>query len=709
MPIRIHELDAHDKKIIEAELGPLRAIDFTYQSAGVNRPLRPKDDESSKGSQNVYRDQVNKTANAIKEIINGLQGKSTLDNEKNLKGETSTNTLKNELAGEVKRNRKLRLPSFSQRSLLTFGFVLSSISLIAVLLFHFSQPAQETRTYNATLLPPDKIHFEVTVRNNFALSPNGRTLAFVAADSVGKTSLWVRQLNATNAQLLMGTEGAYLPFWSPDSRFIGFFATGKLRKIEAAGGVPQTVCDVGDQARGGTWSKEGAIIFSGNTATFLSIVFSSRGSVTNVTKLDSSRKEAGHRWPLFLPDGKHFLYLSRLNGGSVNEGDGIFLASIDTTVAPRLIVRASSNMVLANDYLLFANRNKLMAQPFDEASLQTTGEAFPLSTELVNFTSYASNAGFTASQNGTLVYQAGESGSSGIKLVWHDRTGKQTGTVGSEDSFFGLRLSPEGKRIAASFPDIKTGNVDTWLYDIDRPLWTRFTFHDGPDRNAIWSPDGRIIVFASSRNTSFDLHIRAANGEASEELLFESTQDKYPSGWSRDGKFLAFDSDVGENKFDIWIMPMRTAAGERKPFVFLKTEFNESRATFSPDCRWIAYESDESGRSEIYIRPFPGPGGKWQVSPAGGSRPRWRGDGKELFFLSGDFKMMSAEVRSGTSAVEIVSVKPLFQIGNLLHGTRSLYDVTADGQRFLVETIQGNENSAPLTLVVNWPGEVKKK
>ena len=721
LPIRIHELDAHDKKIIEAELGPLRAIDFTYQSAGVNRPLRPKDDETIKtNSQNVYRDQVNKTANAIKEIIHGLQDKSnalpiTISTEKNLKGDSSPSPLERgqglpsqRHGGEVKRNRKLRLPSFSKLSLLTLGFILSSISLIALAIFHFSQPPQETPTYKSIIPSPDKTRFDITFTNNFALSPNGRTLAFVATDSAGNTSLWVRHLSATDAQLLPGTEGATLPFWSPDNRFIGFFANGKLRKIEVAGGVPQTLCDA-DSGRGGTWSKDGSIIFSRNAFAALSIVSSSGGSVTKVTRLDTSRREVGHRWPFFLPDGNHFLFLSRLNILAVDEADGIFLASTDTTVAPRLVIKTSSNMTFANGHLLFANRNTLMAQPFDVASLQTTGEAFPLLAERMNFAGSSCSAAFTSSQNGTLIYQKGESGSSEMELVWHDRTGKQTSVVASADIFFGLCLSPDGKRIAASYADNTTGNIDTWLYDIDRPLWTRFTFHDAPDRYPIWAPDGRTIVFTSSRNKRYDLFMRAANGEASEELLFQSTQNKFPSDWSRDGRFLAFHSLDGSN-IDIWILPMSPVTkGERKPFVFLKTEFNEGRATFSPDGRWIAYQSDESGRSEIYIRPFPGPGGKWQVSAAGGTRPRWRGDGKELFFVSADLKIMSAEVRPGASSVDIVSVKPLFAIGTSLLGGADVYDVTSDGQRFLVETPQGDENSAPLTLVVNWLGEIGKK
>lgn len=708
LPIRIHELDASDKKIIEAELGPLRAIDFTYQSAGVNRPLRPKDDETIKANyQNVYRDQVNKTANAIKEIIHGIQGKFTPENEKGHKGEVLPSFFDSGKKGDAKRNFKFKYHWFSKVSLLLFGFIVASASLIAVLLFCFSQASLETQTYKSNIPSPDKSHFAAEeLRNFIALSPNGRIVAFVATDSAGKSSLWVRHLNATNAQFLSGTEGATLPFWSPDSRFIGFFAKGKLMKIEPSGGVPQTLSDA-PNGRGGTWGKEGAIIFSGNPGTPLSIISSSGGKVISVTKFDTGRKEVDHRWPFFLPDGKHFLFLSRLSGGSVNEGDGIFLASTDTTVKAQLVVKASSNVVFANGHLLFANRNTLMAQPFDEASLQTTGDAFPVLAEPINFVGFTSSAFFSASQNGILIYQKGESQSSAIKLTWHDRSGKQSGSVGSSDVFYGLRLAPNGKRVVASYPDNSTGNIDSWVCDIERSLWTRFTFHAANDLFPIWSPDGRMIVFTANPNKNLDLYIRGANGETSEKSLLISSQDKYPSDWSRDGKFLAFYADEGGNKYDIWVMPMDQGVGS-KPFVFLKTAFNESRATFSPDGRWIAYQSDESGQSEIYIRPFPGPGGNWQISHAGGSRPRWRGDGKELFFLSADLKMMAAEVRLGGSSIEVVSVKPLFQIGNFVSGTRDLYDVTTDGQQFLIETFQRHEVFTPLTLVVNWPGEIKR-
>jgi Tol biopolymer transport system component len=252
-------------------------------------------------------------------------------------------------------------------------------------------------------------------------------------------------------------------------------------------------------------------------------------------------------------------------------------------------------------------------------------------------------------------------------------------------------------------------NIDTWLYDTERWVWTRFTFSNATDRSPVWSPDGKRIVFSSDREKNWDLYIKPANGETGEQLLFESDQNKYVTDWSRDGRFIAFQSSAtGQN--DIWILPMNASgtgnAGD--PFLFLGTGFNESRATFSPDGRWIAYHSNESGRNEIYIRPFPGPGGKFQVSTTGGTRPEWRGDGKELFFMASNFQIMGADIRLGNTSLEVGSVKPLFEFRNVTGGGRDLYDVTSDGQRFLIESAPGDQISSPITVVINWPAEIEK-
>jgi Tol biopolymer transport system component len=332
----------------------------------------------------------------------------------------------------------------------------------------------------------------------------------------------------------------------------------------------------------------------------------------------------------------------------------------------------------------------------------------------VFFESILSKAAFSVSQNGDLVYQHGIN-RSGTKLAWWDRNGKKIGNIPREAQvYLQMRISPDGERVAISEPDGTGVRNDIWLHEIKRDAWTRFTFDAATDGYPIWSPDGKKIVFGSDRKKVFELFRRSSNGEAGEEILLTSRESKTPSDWSRDGRFIAYTVIYPPgNNYDIWILPMN-ATGQnsaRKPFAFLNSEFNEMRAVFSPDGRWIAYQSNESGRDEIYIRPFPGPGGKWQISIAGGTRPRWRADGKELFFVGTDFRIMSAKVNTGVSTVEVDSLEPLFDIGYVATGSpiRDLYDVSLDGQRFLMESLGSNEMSMPMTLVINWPGELKKK
>ena len=578
------------------------------------------------------------------------------------------------------------------------------LALIALAIFHFTETPPDARIYRAIILPPEKTSFSTSFGGHISLSPDGRLLAFVARDSLGKTLLWVRPLTSLTGQALNGTEDASFPFWSPDSRFIGFFAGGKLKKIEASGGPPQTLCDA-PTGRGGTWNDKGTIVFCASSGTFpLSRVSAAGGSPMTITKLDSSRNQTSHRWPYFLPDGEHFLYSTRTTTGGVGEGDAIFVASLDTAFTPRVLANSGSSVDYANGHLLFAREQTLMAQPFDANSLEMTGDAFPIA-ERVYFESFTGRTAFSVSQNGILTYQTGMS-SAGIRLLWYDRTGKQTGAINQSSVYHDLRLSSDGKRIAISQFDAKSRNTDVWLYEMSRAVWTRFTFDPAVERWPIWSPDGGTILFASERKKRFDLFQRASSGAGSEDLLLESNLQKFPSDWSRDGKYIAYHADDPRTKSDIWILPMK---GERKPFVFLQTEFNETRATFSPDGRWIAYQSDESGRLETYIRPFPGPGGKWQVSTNGGYRPRWRRDGKELFYLALDDKIMAAEIKLGSVTVDVGSARSLFQFRPFAGGGRDIYDVTGDGQRFLVASPGSEESSSPVTLVVNWTAEIKKK
>ena len=596
------------------------------------------------------------------------------------------------------------------------GTVLFFLASVALVIVHFREAAQETRTYRASLLPQEKMTFVSTGGGHLAISPDGASLAFVARDSAGKTSLWIRPLDALLGQPLHGTDGAEYPFWSPDSRFIGFFAGGKLKKIEVSGGPPQTICDV-VWGRGGTWNRDGVIVFSSSAWTPLYRVPAAGGLPTAVTKFDTSRHEGSHRWPHFLPDGKHFFFLSRTVGTAAEEADAIYLASLDSTETSKLIIHASSNMAYAAGYLLFIREQSLMAQPFDATHLQLTGDAVPIVGQIKYDASF-NKAFFSASNNSMLVYQTGVA-SSIRQLVWFDRSGERLGSAGKAGEYLDIRLSPDGGRVAVALFDRQTRNYDLWIYELVRDVWTRFTFDPARHRCPIWSPDGTRIVFTSDRMKHFDIYQKISSGMGSEEILLESNIDKVPTDWSSDGKFLAF-LTFGDprTKVDSWILPLTPGKteGTRPPTPFLQTEFNEGGGgTFSPDGRWIAYQSDENGKDQVYARPFPGPGGKWLISTSGGTRPHWRRDGKEIFYLSEDNNLMAAEIRASGSTFEVGTVRPLFKtnpviaVGGIAYVGGAAYDVTADGKRFLVNAWVDEVSSAPITLVVHWDKELKKK
>lgn len=708
LPIRIHELDAQDKQSIESVLqGPLRAIDFTYKTAGVNRPMLPKDDETIKGSgQATYRDQVNKTANAINDLLAGMQGKAISGTES-----TSDNDQTSAPQTRLKKNRSFKFP-FLSKFHIAIAFLIISLLMLAILsVVHFSQDSDKSPTYKTSILPPDNSKFNNILGGNIALSPDGTMMAFVALDSLGKSQLYVRSLNAMEAGVLKGTEGAQRPFWSPDNHFVGFFAEGKLKKIDIIGGGPAvTLCDA-HTSRGGSWNQDGVIIFSTAGNAPISRVSASGGNSMQVTHLDTARHENNHRFPVFLPDGQHFVFTSRVNASSPHQDDAIFLASLDSSFAPKMIAKASSSLAYANGYLIYYKGATLLAQLFDADRFEATGDPIRIADQIY-FETLTSNAAFTVSQNGLLAYQTGFSTDGKLNLEWRNRNGNRLGSLSDVRPYLKTRISPDGKRVAISMLDSK-GVSDIWLYEIGRDAWTRFTFSDGTDDNPVWSPDSKMITYGSDRKGVLDIYLRPSGGNGTEELILQSSESKYPTDWSPDGKFIVYHSSRnGSNDSDLWILPLSLAGNKsgHQPFTFLQTEFSESAAVFSPDGRWIAYQSNESGRSEIYIRPFPGPGDKWQVSTKGGTRAHWRGDGKELFFVAPDLKGMSVEIETKRATVAVGVERPLFQFGSFIGFgvNRGLYDVASDGQKFLVETTQGDVFSVPVTLVVNWLGEGRK-
>ena len=530
-----------------------------------------------------------------------------------------------------------------------------------------------------------------------AISPDGERVAFVASSVDGKTLLWVRSLDAITAQNLPGTEGATSPFWSPDSRSLGFFAGGNLKKIDLSGGPPITLCDAPDN-RGGSWSRDGVIVFAPTNISALQKVSASGGAPSAVTALAPG--ELGHIRPSFLPDGRHILYSTIApRSGS---GGPIYLGSLDSAERKTLLNATSANALYTQGNLLFLRETTLVAQPFDARRLELTGDTFPIAGQIRISGSMQPYAYFSASENGALAYQMGAE-TANSRLVWFDRTGKQLGVLGDSAAYSDLELSPDGKRAAVSIPDEGKGR-NIWIYDIPRGLRTRFTFDPSDQFTSIWSPDGNRIVFNSRRKGSLDLYQKSASGTGVEETLIEDNVDKFPMSWSPDGKMILYVSSGPSRGNDLFVLPL---TGDRKPSPFLQSQFSEPDARISPDGRWVAYRSNESGRNEIYVASFPGPGGKWQVSTAGGAFPRWRHDGSEIFYLAPDGKLMAASINGKGTGFEVAAVKPLFatRIGT---GGNYRYDVSADGQRFLIDTITEQEASMPITIVLNWNAGLKK-
>ena len=541
---------------------------------------------------------------------------------------------------------------------------------------------------------------------SIALSPDGTRLVFVARDASGRNLLWLRPMDSLTAQALPETENPAFPFWSPDGRSIAFFADGKLKRIEVAGGPTQTLCDA-PVGRGGSWSREGVIVFSPVTDGPIYRVSASGGPATPVTRLDPKRGESSHRWPFFLPDGRHFLYLiASFGSGEEKARMGIYAGALDSKDETFVAAAKSTLAYVAPGYLLFLRERHLVAQPFDPRALRTEGDPLPVA-ENVQFFPQTAGALLTVSENGLLVYET-EAASVVSKLLWLDRGGREVGSIAAEGDLANPRISPDGSRIGLDVTDHQTGNTDVWIYRSSGGVGTRVTSNPAIDGSPIWSPDGGRIVFMSLRKGHPDLYLIDSNATGSEEEILHSERTKYPTDWSPDGRLILYRAVDATSNFELWTLP---AEGERKPSPFMKPGFGVSNAQFSPDGRWVAYASNESGKWEIAVSPFPGPGGSWKVSSAGGSEPRWRRDGKELFYLAPDGKLMAVEVKIGPS-FEAGTAAPLFQIRRrqpVSSVDLFSYDVAADGQRFLVNADTGESTSAPLTAIINWTAGLKTR
>ena len=591
-------------------------------------------------------------------------------------------------------------PSPIRERLLAGAAILIVLLAIALGFPYWKGGPIETYAVRASIQPSAGSSFALAGASaGFALSSDGRRLAYVGATTDGRTVLWVRPLDSLQAQQLNGTEGAAHPFWSPDGRFIGFFADEKLKKIEASAGPPVTLCDA-RLARGGTWNRDGVILFAPTANSPVYRVPAAGGAATPITVLDPSQGETSHRWPFFLPDGKHFLFVAGTPYTPKElPRNSIFVGSLDSKDR-KFLLHSRSGAIYASGRILFLRENTLMAQPFDAKTLSLTGDAIPIADPVQEDEDRIVGM-FSASENGTLIYAEGIS-SLTRQLVWMDRTGKKLGDLGGQDAYDDIELSPDGKRISFT---LETPSPDIWSYDFARGLKTRLTFGSASAQSnlsAVWSPDGSRIAYTSLRKGKFGIYQRPTDGSGGEEVLIEPKEDQsYPSDWSHDGKFLSYYA-TQQGVWVNWILPL---TGDRKPYRFAPSPFTQMMAHFSPDEKWVAYCSAESGRLEVYAAPFAGAGGKWQISTAGGCKPVWRSDGKEIFYLATDNKLMAAEVNASASRLIVGSARPVFQTQPYLTGG-SNYGVMPDGQRFVLNYATQDPNAA-LTLVLNWNAQTK--
>jgi eukaryotic-like serine/threonine-protein kinase len=561
----------------------------------------------------------------------------------------------------------------------------------------FALSAPEGRLFGG---PPGGGTGEAT---QLAVSPDGRHLVFVAG--VQSTyALWVRPIGSLTSTMLPGTEGAAFPFWSPDSRFIGFFAGGKLKKMPLSGGLPIALCDA--DGRGGTWNRDNVILFSPNTTSGLMRVSSAGGAPTPATIIDGAYGETSHRWPYFLPDGRHFLYTGvtgtccppakagRIKVGALDSKDAVVLTE------------AESSAVFTSGHLLFNHSGTLMAQPFDPATQRFTGDQFPLSEQVaLEGSRYAS---ITTSDTGVLAYARGMTSTSS-RLTWFDRSGKNLGTLGDPGNYQQVVISPDGRRVAVSLITGSPPNRDVWIIDIARAVPSRLTFDAASEDSPVWSPDSTRLAFLTQHVGDEGIRVKLASGAGSDQPLLTisttaSTTPPTPNDWSPDGRFLVYQQlTQGVNRSDLWMLPL---TGDQKPVPLVQAPGAQLRAAFSPDGHWIAYDSDESGSTQVFVQPFPTTGGKFQISKDGGSQPLWRGDGRELFFYAPGGTIMAAtidtahEFQAGTPAL-------LFAASGVSGGVRR-YGASRDGQRFLIIAPERLGTEPTMTVVVNWLASVQR-
>ena len=532
------------------------------------------------------------------------------------------------------------------------------------------------------------------------ISPDGRSLAFSAWDTDGTVRIFIRALDEIVSRPLSGTDDAQYPFWSPDSRSLGFFARGKLKKVSASGGQPLTLCDAPD-GKGGSWGPDGVILFAPGPYEPIHRVSQLGGESTVVTTFDSDRGDDSHRHPRWLPDGEHFIYLARFPDGS-NEGQAIMAASL-TGGEDALLVRSPAAAEFASGHLLYLRETTLMAQRLDADRLVLEGEPVPVADEVAMLSVGTAQAVFSASQTGVLTFQSGILSSDQV-LRWRDRNGKTLEDVGEPARYWDtVELSPTGDTAAVRIEEEDGDNMDLWIVELDRRLKTRFTFDPAEDNDPVFSPDGTELMWATYASDGSTLSRKAIGGSGEGTQVASFEQPTWPEDWHPAGEILTIAARVQDTPLNIDLSALSwPEVGEFRPWQ--ASEFVEYGAQFSPDGRWAVYGSNESEEWEVYVAPFPGPGRKWQVSTGGGGWPRWRGDGREILYEDSTGTLIGIGVEARGDGLAFAEPEPLFQ--HKVSQGKS-WDVTDDGQRFLVVEPEEDQDPQPITVVVNWPQAIE--
>jgi serine/threonine protein kinase len=538
-----------------------------------------------------------------------------------------------------------------------------------------------------------EINTPPTGDSSVAISPDGSKVVFVGGAD-GRSQLWLRPLNSHVARPLSGTERASRPFWSPDSRSISFIADTRLKRVDIDGGSLRTLASGVAVALGGSWSADGTIVFANNPGGPIFRVPAEGGDAVQVTRV-SLPEERGHMFPHFLSDNRHFLFF--VTGSA--EARGVHVGQLGESSSTRLFDADGPAMYTPTGHLLFIREGKLLSQGFDANRLELAGDSYVITDQVNRATT------LSVATDGTIAYRTASPGSGQRQLVWVDRSGRDLNKVVYDDSAaLGASLSHDGRQVAVY--RFQNGNMDIWLYDINRRAWDRITSHPGDDIYPTWSRDGASIVTGSVRSsTNVDLYRTFLGGPSGrEELLLASSLPTFPMDWSADGRFLLYDVLDPTRGFDAWVLPLE---GDRQPFPLVETEFNEGLSQFSSDGQWVAYQSDRTGRPEIYIRPFPGPGADVRVSVDGGAQVRWNPNGSELFYIAADNQLMAVSISfvSGGASVELGAPVALFAtiLSRAAGPTyKQQYLVSPDGQSFVMHAAVGEAHASPITIIQNW-------